>query len=187
MNTRILLVGALCANLIASLYSHSNREHCDGVIANASYCIYEGASDIVGGIGSSSKYVTFYTYNGNHITKIEHHDEFSKINNMLDHNAPKPQPITCTIKYWPAIPMPFGGTKGVPGWFICFYDKHGNQIDCYRYDEKKHEINVLLFSKRQNTYKRQSTFRFDQSNPSLIDKSFPLDLSNTSAAQLIPR
>ncbi len=56
---------------------------------------------------------------------------------FIDPSAPKPQPKYYKINYWPAYSIPiFWGlskvVKGVPGYCICFYDKHGHCMRSYR-------------------------------------------------------
>jgi|SRR5579871_6375536 len=58
----------------------------------------------------------------------------------LDPKAPKPRAATYKIQYWSAIKVGFGMTKGKPGDFIVFYDKHGNRLKSFRYDQKRKGI-----------------------------------------------
>jgi hypothetical protein len=110
------------------------------VIPNASYYIYEGAPDIIAGvIPCAHKYAHFYTATGDLLQTVEHN--LCAMKAKLDPNAPKPQPVKYAVKYWPAFSLGVGkGTKGMPGEFIVFYDKHGNQIDSYRYDKEAQKV-----------------------------------------------
>lgn len=101
------------------------------IIPDASYVIYEGASTAHMGIPTTSKTATFYTFNGNAIKTIEHYFRFPLIQKLLDSQAPKPQPTDYQIRYWPAIQIGFG-TKGIPGFFIDFFDKNKNRIKSLR-------------------------------------------------------
>lgn len=102
------------------------------VVPNSSYFVYEGDEGIIGGIPTSSKMVTFYGATGDAIETIEHHRCFPIIERKLDPQAPKPQPTSCALRYWPAIRIIGNATKGVPGDFIVFYDKNGNKIVSHR-------------------------------------------------------
>lgn len=120
---------------------------------------------------------TFYTFDGNKITT----DKDGFCNLRLDQHAPKPQPTKAKVRYWPAVHKLGGGTYGQPGWFICFYDKNGNQIESYRYDNQTHEITTHSWV---NGMLETKMFFFDASNPmtlydpTLRPADFPLDLSN---------
>jgi len=170
INKKILSLGLVTTAFIANSYLFSMQKDEDKIISNASYCIFEGDNpkDIIGGIPGSSKTVTFYTFNGDKIKTIEHNFHFPLMRGKLDPKAPKPQPVSCMLRFWPAIELDFGMTKGVPGWFIIFYDKNGNRIESYRYyyDIQKNVISVM-----------DKDYLFDKSNPQLIAEDFPLDLS----------
>lgn len=171
---RSLVFGLFLTSFFANNYVFPMQEDISqqgNVLEGASYFIYEGADpeDIIGINSATSHWVTFYTCDGEEVEKIKNVRE-ATLFTRLDPNAPKPQPVTCKIRWWPAFTMPFGGTKGVPGWFICFYDKNGNQIDSYQYDIDAYEINVY----RDDMIIK---FEYDESSPQSIDEDFPLDLS----------
>jgi hypothetical protein len=169
-----LLIGLLTTIVMANNYVLSMKN--DNVIPDASYCIYDGdnATLCVGEIPSSSKFVIFYTFDGNPIITIEHKSRFDDIEKMLDPNSPKPQPTSCLIKYWQAISLGFWEKKGIPGWYIHFYDKNGYKIKSYRYSIDRNEITELDRSKER------WAFHFDRFNPQSIETNFPLDLSKLS-------
>ncbi len=146
-----------------------------GIVAGASYHIYQGANESSHGIPMTSRHVTFYAYDGTPLATYRYRMGcFSSVEIMLDPTAPKPQPATCVINYWPACELVFGMTKGVPGWFIVFYDRNGNKITRYRYDRDTHVITTGYSRTAGNT-----TFLLDEATPqALIDNAFPLDLRN---------
>jgi hypothetical protein len=95
------------------------------------------------GVPSGSERVTFYTYDGEKIKTTEYQiGSFQAQANRLDSTAPKPQPVAYSIKYWECwIGI---GYKGVPGHFMVFHDKHGNQIERFRFEKNK--TNIAAFS-----------------------------------------
>ncbi len=131
-----LTVAFLAINSAA--YSMEQEQN-NSVIRGASYCVYEGDTGITGGILMSSRFVTFYTFDGNEIKTIAHNHEPHVIEKKLDTMAPKPQPTTYQIKYWAAHQIGFGLQKGVSGNFIVFYDKNGNKINSHRYNDTASE------------------------------------------------
>lgn len=140
------------------------------IIPASSYYVFDPES-ITRGVHISGKTVTFYTFDGNPISTVEHHFTF-ELDKQLDPDAKKPQPTTVKIRYWPAHYLGLGMYKGCPGWFIDFYDKHCNQVAYYRYDKEEHEI--ILFS----GVPPPKIFTFDEAHPSSLDDiEFPMDLS----------
>jgi hypothetical protein len=146
------------------------------IIPHASYVIYEGASKtgIGSGVPGTSRQVTFYTSNGEPI-KTEPFEMccFSAVERKLDPSAPKPQPTTYKIKFWPAFHLGlvtsiFGLTKGSPGDFIVFHDKNGNIIDSHRYNKESDKVTVFTENK---------TRHYCLSDVLTTDNDFPLDLS----------
>ena len=146
------------------------------VIPNSSYMIYEGQYGIISGVPNTSRNVTFYTCNGDPIATEEHYFRFRLMSRKLDPAAPKPQPIKYEIKYWPAVSCPDGMKKGVPGDFILFYDKNGNQIKSYRYDKTQNQITVF-------TETGSNVYQFNSSEDPKALTNFPLDLSVVSEAK----
>jgi hypothetical protein len=145
-----LLSNTIMLCVIVNLSSYAMETKVDpSVIPNASYLIYEGAADIVGGIPTSSRLVTFYTCDGTPLQQMNHQFKFPMMNRKLDQSAPKPRPTAYALTYWPAIQIGFGMTKGKPGDFIVFYDQHGNRIESFRYDGSKPagKDDLLKFSK----------------------------------------
>jgi|GEM_PF-4957048 len=131
----------LCSVGFVALYSMDNDE--TGVIPRASYFVYEGnegnKSYVIMGVPSGSKQVTFYTYDGEAIRTTGYQlGNFQAVEKRLDPMAPKPQPVAYSIKYWECL---IGvGYKGVPGHFIVFHDKHGNQIQRFRFEKNKTDV-----------------------------------------------
>src|SRR5690349_9619970 len=101
-------------------------------VARASYVIYSH-QDMLGGhsyIPSYEQTATFYTFNGDHLRTVDITPQnHNRLPDLVDRAAPKPQPVRSEVQYWPAIKIGFGMTKGVPGDFIMFRDKHGNCIE----------------------------------------------------------
>lgn len=116
-------------------HAMQNNTPDDSVVSNASYLVYQGATSIPGGVPTTSRIATFYTFDGRPIKSVEHKFCFPVMDRKLDRNAPKPQPTEYEIKFWPAFQFPLGIRKGAPGNFILFYDKSGNIIDRLRYDD----------------------------------------------------
>lgn len=111
-------------------------------IPNASYYIYENANpnSPIGYSPGKAEPVIFYTFDGDEITVNEHLSNFILPHKMLDPNAPKPQSCTYQITWWSGLSIIHQELIGIPGWFICFYDKNGNQIASYRCDKNTFEI-----------------------------------------------
>lgn len=82
---------------------------------------------------TNSKRITFYTCDGNPIKTTEYSiGRFEGVRKCLDPAAPRPQPTKYSIKYWECwIGFVY---KGVPGHFMVFHDKHGNQIESFRFE-----------------------------------------------------
>lgn len=129
----IFTIAFVCS--LSPIYAMEQQDKPEAIVPNASYAIYEGASGIVGGVPTTSRWVTFYTCDGQSISTIEHKFRFPVIDRMLDGNAPRPRPVDCEVKYWPAIQLCFGLPKGVPGNFILFYDKNRNVIKSLRCED----------------------------------------------------
>lgn len=140
----------------------------DSVIVGASYNVYEGDNGVVGGISGRSQNVSFYTFDGELLQTIKHDFRFPVIERKLDKNAPKPQPMAFAVVHWNAIDLGLGFKKGVPGYFIIFYDKNGNKIHSYRYDLALNTITVF------NNNNTTSYYKFEKEQTL---KDFPLDLS----------
>jgi hypothetical protein len=151
------------------------------IIPSASYAAPADQDDITGNRTSANTSITFYTFDGNPITTMPLPAGRTITDNQLDKSAPKPQPVSCAIKYWPAFRAPVGGllglfiptiTKGVPGDFIVFYDKNEKIVQSYRYNRATSLITV--FHEQTQTYQAQTTEDLRQL------KDFPLDLSKVT-------
>ncbi len=115
------------------------------IIKNSSYYIIKTTEKNIrtGGtpMSKEANIATFYDADGNELCKIKREeDNFFKLKDNLDPDAPKPKPVSYAIRYWPAISIGFGMRKGAPGYFIVFADKHGNHIKSYRYNERTKQI-----------------------------------------------
>ena len=138
----------LCAiiSLTVSNYMFSADRNPE-IIKNASYGVCDcektsvwGMIHAFGGLCRNSK-VTYYTYNGEPIKTIT--SQQTPIDcYTLDPSAPKPQPTAYEVKFWPTIQMGLI-TKGAPGDFILFKDKHGNTITRYRFNKKTQKVTVI--------------------------------------------
>ena len=80
------------------------------------------------------------TATGELIQVVEDQQDLKK---WLDPQASKPQPISYKFKYWPAVSIGWGMTKGVPGDFVVFYDKNGNVIESHRYNSSTDEVTIF--------------------------------------------
>lgn len=207
MKIRIVLTSILSGTLLSAVYAKhlantSSVVSADvsapvampvnnfDVVPNASYCMRSEGKEKINGIWTKFHCITFYTFDGNQITQKKYDVcEFGsgsakRSKDMLDKNAPKPQPVSCKIWYWPACEIRFWfhtQFKGCPGWFISFYDKNGNLIQRYRYQDTKRvmcegkwrkagEITVFYEDCR-------TKFDFNTFQPQTMNKRFPLDLS----------
>jgi hypothetical protein len=173
-NTKLYLT----LNLLTATFLHIRPlPEPQDIIPDSSYCVYEGENEITGGISSACKHVTFYTFDGTAIRTVEH-DPLGSEDHMLDLQARKPQPQSCTIKYWN------GNSKTKPGWFIIFYDRHKNSLGSYHYDKETHEIRMHCTLDR--CYK---TFHFNEQSaqPQIINEEFALDLSRMLSIRIEPR
>ncbi len=114
------------------------------IIKDASYVI--DGSDFFG-FSQCEVQPGFYTAAGELIQTVEDQSsQGSKIRHLekrLDPDASKPQPVSYKYKYWPAISIGWGMTKGVPGDFVAFYDKNGNVIESHRYDSSTGELTIF--------------------------------------------
>lgn len=165
MNTgKLLLTTAL--TLTINLITCSSQIVILTVIRDASYVVYKNSL------------ATFYTFDGKKIESDPHRTHFEYMEQQLDSSAKKPQPTTYKLEYWPA------NGKKMPGDFITFYDKNGNEIRRYRFCEKNNTITVFD-SAKPKTYTtfddlfgstKTKTYTFDASNPQAT-QDFPLDLS----------
>ncbi len=166
MKKFMLVLLLICSSILqAEGNDQPIQENNYAVVPGSSYCISNVINTIQDGVLSQSECFTFYTFDGNPITKRTYSSIFEfdarfrkakKPQSMLDKNAPKPQPVRCKVWHWPAYKI-FFTTKGVPGWFITFYDKNNRVIAEVRFDK--------------NTY---GNITISQ----LQEKKLPLDLSN---------
>lgn len=138
---RIILINLF---LLSSLSAFAmEREENDTVIPDAAYLIYDGAEHAVptGAIPGRAEFATFYSATGDTLRTVSREEcDLFEVGKRLDPHAPKPQPATYAIKYWPAFQIGFGLTKGAPGYFIVFRDRHGNHVKSYRYDQNARTI-----------------------------------------------
>jgi hypothetical protein len=155
------------------------KENRTGYIKGASYLVYEGEESISpfrDVIPEKSRFVTFYTADGEKLKTLPLVDRYgSDMEQLLDKTA-KPQPHSCVLKWWPSECLSFGMYMGKYCWHVVFYDKQGNRIvfydkkgnllgSCHCYDREKHTISL-----------NDNEYFFDESNPGSISKDFPLDL-----------
>lgn len=139
------------------------------IIPEASYAVYD-VSPEPSTYALSTRLVSFYTHEGNHITTIEGDFNMQNILNRLDPNAAKPQAHFYEIAYKMANFIKLEG-QFIPlapsGYFITFFDKHRNIIHCYPYDLVTDRIHV----------KSGSGYYFDLKNDAERFSDFPLDLT----------
>ncbi len=158
-----------------SLDGSSYMEPSGAVIPSASYMVYEGAAE-TGGIAYTSKYVTFYTYDGQALATIEHGLFFPVMERKLDKNAPKPRPTKYKIIYNKGIRY-----KVAPGYWIIFYDKNNKRIDSWRFEDKDKSVKVLAKEDGRILEKNGTIvwLKYDFSDPNNLKNltDFPLDLS----------
>ncbi len=195
---KFLLIGLLATAFVANNYVLSMEEV--PLIPNSSYYVFDGfegmdAGDCTAKIPETSKYVTFYTFDGTEIRKVDrnsHSQEYMEI--MLDPSAPKPQPTSCLIKYRPGEKLDYYWMccmeKMPAACFISFYDKNGNQIKSYPcctprqealpYPTGRHIIVFIPSGDRGEA----NWYPLDGSNLP-VDKRFPLDLSKISTKILL--
>ncbi len=204
MKIRIVLTSILSGTLLSAVYAKhlantSSVVSADvsapvimpvndfDVVPNASYCMRSYGEEKINGVSTKFHYITFYTFDGNQIAQKKYDFcEFGggyaarKPADMLDKNAPKPQPVSCKIWYWPACRIGFG-TKGCPGWFISFYDNNGNLIHHYRYQDTKRVMCEGKWRKAGEitVFYEDCMIKFDFNTfkPQIVNKTFPLDLS----------
>lgn len=72
--------------------------------------------------------------------------DFNKIQNislLLDVNSRLPQPVSYRRIWWPAYRLGYGLTKGKPGYFVLFHDKHGNRFAAHRLFTHQDKISHL--------------------------------------------
>lgn len=157
----------------------------DGRVNGASYFIYEGSEDNALGINDrwcgGRKYgnnVKFYTFDGNEITKMI---SYVDLDILLDEKAPKPQPVSCVVKFWMPTRIVLGYELVVgPKWVISFYDKNGNVIKGFRIDKEKQ----IIFYCSENLILKEQKYNFDDPRLSEINEDFPLDLSKITKVEI---
>jgi hypothetical protein len=138
------------------------------IVPGASYVISNSPNAMRGYSYEPGGKATFYTSDGTLIRTVD-----------ITPSAPKPQPVSSEVRYWPAIRVLFG-TKGVPGDFIEFRDKHGNCIESYRYNQESHMV-TTHYSREGN-----EQFQFPIDNPQ-TPKDFSLDLNNCNVFKILER
>jgi hypothetical protein len=133
--------------------------------------IVQGASYYILDDDELPSLVTFYTFNGTFIeqSRCSYNTLPNIYDNMLDPEAPKPQPTRCTLK--PEI------DRGYRVWFIHFYDQHNNVIKKYSYNHQQKEICARM---SRNTLQ---LFHFDTLLPYQIEETFPLNLTRLESVQ----
>lgn len=165
-----------------------NLEYPNEYIPEASY--YVNGENSLDCYSETFGDLIFYSFDGKNLKNIKYFYSPLSGDKRLDPNAPKPQPSSFELKYndcifsylidfnfcghrFKHLPM----RKGIPGWWIIFYDKNRNKIAHHRYDIEKNEIRVLSPSKKEydHTYKIVC-YAFDPQNPQSVDKNFHLDL-----------
>ena len=117
------------------------------VVSGASYYVYEGAPKkesyiacTSGGVSGDSKTVTFYTFDGNPLTTVEHNFRFPLVTAKLDPSASKPKPVSYKRIWWPAFQLGLGLTKGSPGYAVLFHDKNDNRFAWERIPSADYDI-----------------------------------------------
>jgi hypothetical protein len=200
MKKRSLLVGVFAIAIMANNYVLSMEK--DQFIPGASYYIFEynGKCNDSTTMYGSTKYATFYTFDGTEIakadakTKIVRVDDgteiakiewfsFAPLKALLDPNAPKPQPTSCSIIYWTSNCLKYLATGISADCLINFLDKNGNSVGSYRYDKENHKI------AGDDYHHDIEPLYFDETNPQAIDtklylEKLHLDLSKLSEVSI---
>jgi hypothetical protein len=108
-------------------------------ILGASYHFYEGGltkfssiTNLPGEVSKESKYITFYTFDGNPIITIEHNFDFALMNAKLDSSALPPKPVSYKKFWWPTFKakdtLILESVIAQSGYVVLFHDKNGNRI-----------------------------------------------------------
>ncbi len=175
--------------LVISTASQSAVKPDDSIIPNASYMATGNGLPMLHG-GESSNVVRFHTATGLLLKTISfdhnmYDNDLIELNYKLDPNAPKPQPVSCKIAYWPAITIDLGfglgkGKKGCPGDMIYFFDIHGNCISWGRYQRG---CRLSLIMPGKTSFYSESDFDFSK-----VQESFSYqELRNDFKHQLFAR
>ena len=158
--------------------STQSRLHIDfSVIPNASYFVRSEENPNI---------VKYYSFDGELLNEVSQPVNLKDEEKRIDPNAPRPQPVRSSIRYWPAISLGTVGTKGVPGFYIDFYDKHDNCFKSFRYhSDTKMIITLVRKDYEMVSYEeRNYTIASDEEAQNL--QYFPLDLSRCEMDMSIP-
>ncbi len=131
---KFFVLSTLCITLSSSvLFARINTID---TVPHASYLVYDNGDSFFKSGSQSACYVTYYTAQGDQIKRV---NKLQRCGFMfrLDPSAGKPQPTTYAIKYEPAYMV---GRMKIQGDFIFFYDKHGNVIKRYRFNQNKNKL-----------------------------------------------
>ena len=130
--------------------------------------------------------VKYYSFDGELLNEVSQPVNLKDEEKRIDPNAPRPQPVRSSIRYWPAISLGTVGTKGVPGFYIDFYDKHDNCFKSFRYhSDTKMIITLVRKDYEMVSYEeRNYTIASDEEAQNL--QYFPLDLSRCEMDMSIP-
>lgn len=147
------------------------------IVPGASYHVYEGAltksSPITcspGQVSKRSKYVTFYTFDGNPITTIKHNFEFTLMNSKLDTNAPVPKPASYRRIWMPAFKLGIENVIVEAGYIVLFHDKNEHRISFEVLNTANEDINSWEEYDLSEAIEEESDFRLKDVDMDLIDE-----------------
>lgn len=139
---RIVVISLLLMNFHSFIAMHDNST----IIPQASYFIFKGEEHNVptGSVPTSpTKYVTFYSATGDELRTCTPEDyDFNHLTDLLDPQAPKPQPTSYKLVSHSGVKMLGLIRITGPGYYCVFKDMHGNYIRSYPYDKELKALRI---------------------------------------------
>lgn len=137
----------------------------NSVIHGSSYLVYEGSltknspiNCVPGQVSKDSKIVTFYTFDGNSITTIEHRFDFEGMNAKLDKFALPPKPISYRRVWVPSFKFDKNSPHVEAGYLVLFHDKNGNRIAWEVLNSENEYINSWLEYDLSQAFEEESDY-----------------------------
>jgi hypothetical protein len=156
------------------------------IIHGASYLVYEGSltkdspiKSAPGQVSKDSRLVTFYTFDGNPITTIEHNFNFEEMNSKIDPYALPPKPISYRRIWMPAFKFSADSPIVEAGYIVLFHDKHGNRIAWEVLSCEDEYINHWLEYDLSQAFEEEPDYSLKDSEINIIDEYTNYNLNDT--------
>lgn len=155
------------------------------IIPGSSYLVYEGSltksspiNCCPGHVNRNSKTVTFYTFDGNSITTIEHHFDFEKMNSKLDPSALVPKPVSYRRIFMPSF-RNVDSSIIEAGYMVLFHDKNGNRILWELLNSEDENIKSWLEYDLTNAFEEEPDFSLKDVEMDIIEENNDFNLNDT--------